>query len=376
MSTSVDQAPPVPLYYRVRVAIQKEILEGRLRPGDMLPSERALCAEHGVSSITMRRALGDLTQSGLIYRENGVGTFVAQPTRRFAIALIFCGFAEEGWRRQSHMFGSLIGSIGQVVWEYSSALSVSNLASPSVLIDAIRQIAENNSFDGLLIRADKELPHELADLLASTGVPYVLIKKTVMDRPVNVIWMDNRRHARLATEHLLELGHRHIGLIFGRRDSRTFQERAQGYRDAFAARDVPVDEALIRYGASEFAHTGYDETLALLDGTVLPTALIIGADQLGHGVYSALRDRDVRIPDGMALVGFDEAGLSHTFQPPLTTLATTDYDLGHESATLLMAFLNGEVSAPVERSLEPSLIVRGTSAPPAMKLQLASTPSR
>jgi DNA-binding LacI/PurR family transcriptional regulator len=365
LSTSVDQAPPVPLYYRVRVAIQKDILEGRLRPGDMLPSEKALCAHYEVSSITMRRALRDLTQSGLIYRENGVGTFVAQPTRRFAIALIFCGFAEEGWRQQSHMFGSLIGSVGQVVWEYGSALSVSSLASTTVLINAIRQIAENNSFDGLLIRADQEPPGEISDLLASIGVPYVLIKKKVMDRPVNAVWMDNRQHARLATEHLLELGHRRIGLIFGRGESRTFQERAHGYRDAFAASHVPIDEALIRYGASEFAHAGYIETLALLDGAVRPTALIIGADQLGHGVYPALRDRGVRIPDDMALVGFDEAGLAQTFQPPLTTLAATDYDLGHEAATLLMALLKGEVTGPVERILEPSLIVRSTSAPPA-----------
>jgi DNA-binding LacI/PurR family transcriptional regulator len=365
VTTSLDQAAPVPLYYRVRVAIQKDILEGRLRPGDMLLSEKALCSHYSVSSITMRRALRDLAQSGLIYRENGVGTFVAQPTRRFAIALIFCGFAEEGWRAQSHMFGSLIGSVGQVVWEYGSALSVSNLASTSVLIDAIRQIAENNSFDGLLIRADQEPTGEITDLLASFGLPYVLIKKKVMDRPVNAVWMDNRRHARLATEHLLELGHRRIGLIFGRPDSRTFQERALGYRDALAAADVPADDALIRYGASEFADTGYIETLALLDGPARPTALIIGADQLGHGVYPALRDRGVKIPEDMALVGFDEAGLAQTFQPPLTTLATTDYDLGKEAAQILMALLKGEAQAPVECVLEPRMIVRNTSALPA-----------
>jgi DNA-binding LacI/PurR family transcriptional regulator len=364
MSTSTDQAPPIPRYYRVRVAIQKDIQEGRLRPGDMLPSEQALCAQYGVSSITVRRALRDLVLSGLIYRENGVGTFVAQRTRRFAIALLFCGFTEEGWRRQSHMFGSLIGSVGQVVWEHDSALSVSNLVAPDVLGDAICQIAEAGSFDGLLIRADQELPGAIADLLSSLNLRYVLIKKGVVDRPVNVVRMDNRRHAHLATEHLLGLGHRQIGLVVGRRESRTFQERAQGYRDAFDDRAIRIDETLIRFGSSEFADAGYTETLALLDSVTRPTALVIGGDQLGYGVFPALRDRGVRIPDEMALVGFDEAGLAQTFQPPLTTLATTDYDLGHEAAQLLVALLKGDVTAPVERLLAPRLIIRGTSAQP------------
>ncbi len=362
---AIVDAPPVPLYYQVRVAIQKDILDGRLPPGTLLPSEKALCEQYGVSSITVRRALRDLVQSGHIYRENGVGTFVAPATRRFSIALLVCGFAEEGWRQQSQMFGSLIGSVGQAVWEYGSALSVSSVASATVLADVIRQIAENNSFDGLLIRADAELPNEIADLLTSFGLPYVFIKKKTLDRQVNAVWMDNRAHARVAVEHLLALGHRRIGCVFGRQDSLTFRERAQGYRDALAAAGIPHDESLIRFGASEFANDGYRETLTLLDSGAAPTALLIGADQLGQGVYAALLERGIRIPNEMALVAFDEAERAQTFQPPTTALATSDYGLGQESAKLLMALLSGNVTGPVERVLEPRLIVRGTSAPPA-----------
>lgn len=364
MNTGLDQAPPVPLYYQVRVAIQKDILEGRLRPGDMLPSEQALCAQYKVSSITIRRALRDLVQSGHIYRENGVGTFVAQPTRRFSIALLFCGFAEEGWRRQSHMFGALIGSVGQVIWEHGSTLTVSNVASLDVLVNVIRQVAENNTFDGLLIRADQEPPGEVAELLASLSVPYVFIKKKTLDHAVNAVWMDHRQHARLATEHLLQLGHRRIGLLLARPESHSAQERYQGYRDAFLAAGAALDEELVRHGASEFAESGYAETLALLDNAARPTALLIGVGEFIPGVYLALRDRDLRIPADIALVSFDEAGLATSFQPPLTTLAATDYDLGHESAKLLMALLNGDVSTPIEQVLAPSLVVRGTSTPP------------
>jgi DNA-binding LacI/PurR family transcriptional regulator len=371
VSTSAGQVPPVPLYYQVRVAIQKEILEGRLRPGDMLPSEQVLCAQYKVSSITMRRALRDLVQSGHIYRENGVGTFVAQPTRRFSIALLFCGFAEEGWRRQSHMFGALIGSVGQVIWEHGSALTVSNVASMEVLANVIRQVAENTTFDGLLIRADQEPPASVADLLASLSVPYVFIKKKPLDRAANAVWMDHRQHARLATEHLLELGHHRIGLLLARPESLSAQERAQGYRDALAAAGLPLDEELVRHGSSEFADSGYAQTLALLDITVRPTALMIGVGEFIQGVYLALRDRNLKIPADIALVSFDEAGLATSFQPPLTTLSATDYDLGHESAKLLMGLLNGELSTPVERILEPSLVVRGTSAPP---LELVGAP--
>jgi DNA-binding LacI/PurR family transcriptional regulator len=364
VSTDIHENPPIPLYYRVRVAIQNEILEGRLRPWDLLPSEKALCAQYQVSSITIRRALRDLVQSGLIYRENGVGTFVAPPNRHYSIALMFCGFSEEGWRHESHMFGALMGSVGQVIWEHGATLSVSNVASPDVLVDAIRQIAENSTFDGLLIRADVELPAPIAQSLSLLGVPYVLIKKKAIDHPVNSVWMDNREHAQIAVEHLLELGHRRIGMVTGPPESRATQDRFLGYRDAFEARGLRVDTGLVYYGQTEFEDVGYSGTLALLDGPVQPTALVIAVDQFVGPVYSALRERGIRIPDEMALAGFAETGRGPSYKPPLTTLAASDYDLGQESARLLIALLKGETIAPVERVLEPRLIVRETSAPP------------
>lgn len=346
------------------MAIQDEIATGRLRPGDMLPSEKALCEQYKVSSITIRRALRDLVLSGLIYRENGVGTFVAQPTRHYSVALIFCGFPEEGWRHESHMFGSLIGSVGQAIWERGAALSVSNVASPDILINAIRQIAENNSFDGLLIRADVDLPANVAKQLAELGVPYVLIKKKAIDYPVNTVWMDNREHARIATEHLVELGHRRIAMLTGAPKSLATQDRIQGYRDALDDNGIPFATDLVHVGDTEFAEAGYAGTLALLDAPKRPTALVIAVDGFVLSVYAALRERGVRIPDDMALVGFAETGRGLVSQPPLTTLAVSDFDMGRESAELLISLIRGDVTAPVERVIAPSVIVRATSAPP------------
>ena len=357
-------APPIPLYYQVRMAIQDDIAAGRLCPGDMLPSEKALCEQYKVSSITVRRALRDLVHAGLIYRENGVGTFVAQPTRHYSVALIFCGFPEEGWRQESHMFGALIGSVGQAIWERGATLSVSNVASPDILVNAIRQIAENNSFDGLLIRADVDLPTNVAKELSHLGVPYVLIKKKAIDYPVNTVWMDNRAHARIATEHLIDLGHRRIAMLTGPPKSLATQDRILGYRDALRLHDIPYEEALVYIGDTEFAEVGYAGTIALLEARQRPTALVIAVDGFVATVYTALRERGVRIPEEMALVGFAETGRGPTYDPPLTTLAVSDFALGRESAELLVALISGETSAPVERVIEPELIVRETSGPP------------
>ena len=364
MNSLISHRPPLPLYYQVRVAIESDIAEGRLRPGDMLPSERALCVQHNVSSITVRRALRDLVEAGLIYRENGVGTFVAQPTRHYSVALIFCGFSDEGWRHESHMFGALIGSVGQAIWEHGATLSVSNVASPEILIDAIRRIAENNSFDGLLIRADVDLPAQVAQQLASLGVPYVLIKKRAIDFPVNTVWMDNREHARIATEHLLTLGHRRVALISGAPESRATQDRILGYHDAHAERGIPIDPSLIFVGETEFADAGYWGTLSLLERSPRPSGLVIAVDQFAPSVYAAIRERALGIPEDVALVGFAESGRGPTYHPPLTTLAASDYELGQESAKLLIDLINGDVSAPVERVIEPRLVFRASSAPP------------
>jgi DNA-binding LacI/PurR family transcriptional regulator len=351
----------LPRYMQVKVALRREIVEGPLAPGDLLPSERLLCERFGVSNITVRRALRDLVQDGLIYRENGVGTFVASPIRKLRVALVFQGFEEEGWRRRSQMFGALIGSVGQVLWEQGCTFSITDVLNEKSLLDVLDSIINEQTFDGILLRTASDPSAAAIDLLTERSFPYVVVKKRVPGRHANCVVLDNHQSARMATAHLLELGHRRIGCILGPRSSTTFRDRADGYADALSEWGLSVNDDWLRFGTSTFEDAGYAEGAALLDLPTPPTAVLVGVDLMIQGVYQAVKDRRRRIPRQVALVGFDEAGFGERYDPPLTAVSTTEYDLGRASARLLMQVLSGERSTPTEVVLEPALTIRSST---------------
>jgi LacI family repressor for deo operon, udp, cdd, tsx, nupC, and nupG len=311
-----------------------------------------------VSSITIRRALRDLTQIGLIYRQNGVGTFVSSRRRTLRVILIFEGFEEDSWRIRSQLFGSLIGSIGQVLWEQGAVFSITHAASQVALLDVVNGIAEDRSFDAVLLRTVGDPLPEVVDLLSSRNLPYVVVKKRVAGRRANCVALDNRASALLATQHLLELGHRRIGCVVGPSSSSTFRDRAAGYIDALRQAGAEVDPDLLRVGCSQFDDAGHEETIRLLDLPDPPSAIVAGVDLMTRGIYQAVRERGLRIPDDISIVAFDEMGVAERYDPPLTALAPSEFDVGRRSVELLIDVVDGQVATPTEIVLAPSLIER------------------
>jgi LacI family transcriptional regulator len=259
------------------------------------------------------------------------------------------------------MFGALIGSVGQVLWEQECTLSITHVRTEKALLDVLANVIAEQSFDGILLRTAGDPSAAAIDLLTARGFPYVVVKKRTPGRRANSVTLDSRQSARLATTHLLELGHRRIGCVLGPRSSSTFRERAEGYLDALRDWDIPITDEWLRFGATTFEDSGYAETVALLELRSPPTALLVAADLMIQGVYQAARDRRRRIPRQLAIVGFDEGGFAERYDPPLTALSTTEHDIGRASARLLLQILSGECAPPTEVILEPTLIVRGSS---------------
>jgi DNA-binding LacI/PurR family transcriptional regulator len=326
-----------------------------------LPSERLLCQRYGVSSITIRRALRDLTQDGLVSRTNGVGTFVASRTRKVRIALLFHGFEEDRWRVQSQMFGALMGSIGQVLWEARSAFSLMHAASDNDLHDLLSAMLDERSFDGMLLRSAASHPPKALELLHARHFPYVTIKRRAEHQDGSAVTIDNVRSAAMATRHLVDLGCERVACILGPRATITFSDRADGYLAELRRRGLPIVNEYLRFGATVFEDSGYREAQSLLDLVQPPDAIFVGDDLMVQGVYQAIKERGLRIPTDVALVGFDEIGFAERYDPPLTAIGPTDFDLGLESARLLLRLLRGEQLHHSTVLLEPILTVRGSS---------------
>jgi DNA-binding LacI/PurR family transcriptional regulator len=166
---------------------------------------------------------------------------------------------------------------------------------------------------------------------------------------------DTERGTELALRHLLELGHTRIGHLGSELDAETFRRR----RDALVGLvgEVPYARAPFRFDAA------VGPALSLLDGADRPTGICCDDDILAGALYLAARERGLRIPDDLSVVGFDDLPFAKVFDPPLTTIRIDPEALGGESFEVLAALMAGEPPPPA-RVLPVELVVRGSTAPP------------
>lgn len=174
---------------------------------------------------------------------------------------------------------------------------------------------------------------------------------------------DNLQGGRLAVDHLLELGHRRIGMVTGRPDLSSAELREQGYRDAHAAAGVPVDEALLRLGAYD-PEQAREASRALLDMQDPPTAIFAANDISAMATLEVAAELGIDVPGQLSVVGFDNIPESALAQPPLTTVQQPMRRLGHDAIEMLIRLIDGRELEDTHVTLETTLVRRASSAAP------------
>ncbi len=213
--------------------------------------------------------------------------------------------------------------------------------------------------DGFLLVPATDDVSALA-LVEERDVPVVVLDRHVSS-PVDTVRCDSEGGAYDLVTHLLGLGHRRIALLGGSPAVSTAQDRIAGYRRALAEAGVPIDADLIRHRDYTQA-SGYAMTESILALPDRPTALFAVNNFIAIGALRALRDADLRIPEDMALVGFDDLPLALVVEPFLTVAAQPAYEMGARATDLLLTRIRGDgAEAPIEVILPTELIVRRSS---------------
>ena len=154
------------------------------------------------------------------------------------------------------------------------------------------------------------------------------------------VQVDNVAATRVATEHLLGLGHRRIAFVGGPTDSSTAQDRLLGHQQALRKAGVP-DSGLDAVRVGDFdERSGYEATRSLLDGQAT-TAVLCANDRMALGSYAALADAGLSIPGDVSVVGFDDVPMASFVRPTLTTIAVPTYEMGQAAMRLLLEMFNG-----------------------------------
>jgi len=215
--------------------------------------------------------------------------------------------------------------------------------------------------DGLILSLASERRKAIVDLLADSQVPTVVVDRQLPARArASAVFSDHRTGMLAATNALLDLGHRKIGLVSAPLDIFAGRMRLAALREAVAARGLPEDAA--RFVSGPFTHEhGRAGTLTLLDAPDgAPTALIAGSNQLLSGCLEALQARQLRPGTDIALITCDDTPLARLYQPPIAAITRDTVAVGRTAAELLLRRLRPSLPSDAE----PSTVVLDTHFEP------------
>ncbi|QAY64913.1 LacI family transcriptional regulator [Xylanimonas allomyrinae] len=196
----------------------------------------------------------------------------------------------------------------------------------------------------------------------TASVPVVAVDPHTGSGGPSTVDCDNIEGARAATRHLIDLGHRRIAHVRGRTDLESARLREQGYRESLEDAGIPYDPDLVRDGGyrAAWATDAARELLSLDDP---PTAIFAANDLSAFGVMEVARERGLRVPQDLSVVGFDDIPEAASASPRLTTIAQPLQEMGMRAVTMLIALLEGRrIETHVQ--LPSQLVIRKSTAPP------------
>ncbi len=263
---------------------------------------------------------------------------------------------------RNQFFTSVARGVEDVASKYEYRVMLCNTDENSIRQRQYIDTFRSKIVDGFIIAVASDRDHDL-DKADRETLPFVFIDRVCEGVLADAIVVDNRDGAYKAVSHLLELGHRRIGLIAGKSDTLTGRERLRGYEEAYRAAGITVDQALVVDGNFTI-EGGYQATKALLEIEDRPTAIFAANNSMTIGCLRALTEAQVKVPEDVSVIGFDDSEWAEFFVPPLTVVRQPTYSMGTLAAEILFQRLTG--TAPPEWQevvLKPELVIRASCGP-------------
>lgn len=257
-------------------------------------------------------------------------------------------------------FSSLLRGAEDFALENHHSLMVCNtdetVAKEKLYIDVLLQ----RKIDGLIIAPTGKTDENLI-ALRERDIPFVFIDRRVQGVQADAVLSDNFEGARVATKHLIDCGHRNIGIILGLKSVSTSEERFEGYRQALRKADLEYDPELVQRGQSKVAG-GTRAVEDLLSLEFPPTAIFSTNNLMTIGAMQGIQKSEYSCPEGISLVGFDDFEWASTFNPQLTTVAQVPYEIGARAVGLLFNRMQDRSSDYQEVRIPTELKIRNSTA--------------
>lgn len=306
-----------------------------------------------VRAATRQRVLDAVRRLG--YHPNAMARGLVR--RRMDTLGVLFGAVEPGVVTNSYAVGILEGVFLAAA---ETGHSITLFTQPWVSAEQSTAPFRDRRTDGLLMIAPLT-DSDMLPALAGLDLPLVVISPASSTEEITSVDVDNLLGARLATEHLLALGHTRILHVTGNANQPSVAPRREGFLTAMAAAGIASPEEAVVTSAYN-ARIGSETMRRLLTRPEPPTAIFAGNDVLALAALDVARDLGIAVPEQLAIVGFDDIPAASLVTPSLTTVRQPLAQIGRRATRLLVARVNGEPVPARAHLEEPALVVRGTTA--------------
>lgn len=362
------------MHRRVRATLAEGIASGRYAAGQMLPSEQTLCRQFNVSRITIRQALADLAHEGVLVKQPGRGTFITGNLRKTAptgrdITLLLTNTA-------GSFMAQIIRGAERTARERGYNLSVAIAYDDANQERSCIELALERRVAGMLVfpidTREPANPNCFDYLrIERAGIPLLFLDRYLAALPIGYVVGANREGMRALTGHLIEQGHRQIGYIHHGISASSVVERQAGYLDALQKHglqpgpQITVDQPR---GGGMDVELGEAAVAAHLSSQGRPPRALVACNTYyAIGAFRACKQAGLRVPEDVALAGFDDVPEASVLEVPLTVWRIAIEQMGAVAAGKLMDVIEGtENGADVRVRLPGELVVRvscGASPP-------------
>ncbi|MCK4309437.1 MAG: substrate-binding domain-containing protein, partial [Candidatus Atribacteria bacterium] len=212
--------------------------------------------------------------------------------------------------------------------------------------------------DGLLITPVQDRDDDIKNLI-NANIPFVVVGRDFENIEVDAVYNDEVKGGFLATEYLIKKGHKRIVLINGFLHKSPAKGRLEGYEKALKKYRISLDGSLMSVGDINI-EDGYERTKQMLEKDLNFTAIFTYNDMMAFGAMQAIKEKGLRIPEDIGLVGYDDIPFSSLISPALTTIRLKKQELGVESVKLLFSRINSSRKKMKKIILDIELVIRET----------------
>ena len=339
----------IPKYKIVEDSIKLRIKNKELI--DRIPAERTLAEEFGFSYMTIRKAINNLVNQGVLYKVPQKGAFVnnAPSKQFFTIGYFLDKTIKSGI--SSPYYSLIYNAIEKTAAASNHSVIYFSDTNPARLKKVLGKV------DGVIATC---FPHneEIIRLMKET-LPVVVIDNPSLDKTIPSVVIDNFTADYNTVKYLKNLGHKRIGFMSGLNDSDVGMNRLNGYKQAIQDCGLELEESLIFKGNYSF-ESGTEGAEYFMNSDNLPDGIICANDSMALGAIQTLQAAGLKIPDDISIIGFDNIEVASQVSPPLTTISAPIHDIAEQAFTMLKNLINHKPLTYQHVSLSTHLITRGS----------------